>query len=177
MRSRAVALGLFLLAIGGSRAGAQTVPDSLDRHAGWLIGASFGVPGYGSEPAPELFTIGFHWTQVQPGALGADLSIGTMPRVLAEGFAVVGVRAGVALPLAVGRSVLLMPSGGASLIGGAGGGGGAALGGLNAGIAAVLFGTSSVGLRTGVTWHRFEGANGAIWLLELGFVGDTRRRR
>jgi hypothetical protein len=100
-----------------------------------------------------------------------------MPRLLAEGVVVVGVRAGVALPLAIGRDVLLLPSGGASLIGGAGGGGGAALAGFNAGIAAVVFGTSSVGLRTGVTWHRFEGANGTIWLLEVGFVGDTRRHR
>jgi hypothetical protein len=174
MRSRAVALGL-LLSVGASPVGAQ---DTLSQaRSEWLIGASFGVPGYGSEPVPELFTVGIHWTQLRPGRLGADFSLGTIPRIVVEGVAVLGVRAGAALPLALAPRLLVLPSAGVSLIGGVGprGGGGAA--GLNAGVAAVVFGTSSSGLRTGVTWHRFEDTGGALWLLEVGAVGIPSRSR
>jgi hypothetical protein len=177
MRNRALALGLVLL-VGGGPAGAQTVAADtnargrpIEARGDWLVGGSVGVPGYGSEPVVELFTVGIHWTQFRPGRLGADISVGTMPRVVAEGVAVVGVRAGVALPLALSPHMLLLPSAGVSAIGGAGAGGGGGLAGLNAGVAAVAFGMSRTGLRIGVTWHRFPDTRGALWLAELGFVG------
>jgi hypothetical protein len=174
MRSRAVALGL-LLAVGAGPVGAQ---DTLSQaRSGWLIGASFGVPGYGSDAIPELFTIGIHWTQLRPGRLGADFSIGTIPRIVVEGVAVLGFRAGGTLPLALAPRLVVLPSAGVSLIGGVGPGGGGGAGGLNAGVATVLFGTSSTGLRTGVTWHRFEDTGGALWLFEVGAVGIPGRSR
>ena len=174
MRSRALALGLILL-VGGVSVDAQTVSADtsirVQARGDWLIGASIGVPGYGTEPVAELFTVGIHWTQLRPGKLGADFSLGTMPRVLAEGVAVVGFRVGGAVPLALSPGVVLLPSAGASLIGGAGPDGGGGLFGLNAGVAAVLFRTSATGLRTGITWHQFQESRGAIWLVEIGFVG------
>src|SRR5688500_11559957 len=141
MRNRALALGLMFLVSGGPAA-AQTVPADSARaraatpptaraadtsslgHRDLLVGFSFGVPGYESEPVPELFTLGVHWTHVRPGQLGADVSLGTMPRTLTEGVLVLGVRAGIALAVPVSPGVLVLPSGGMSLIGGAGGGGG-----------------------------------------------------
>ncbi len=142
---------------------------------GWLFGASVGVPGYEGEAVPELFTVGVHWTQLRPGRPGVDLAIGTMPRVLAEGFAAVGARAGVALPLALSRGAVLLPSAGVSLLGGVGAGGGGGTTGLNAGVAAVLGPAGGAGLRTGVTWHRFGEAGGGLWLVEVGVVRWPRR--
>jgi hypothetical protein len=169
MRHRALALGLVLL-VGGGPVGAQAIAADSNGRGDWLVGGSFGVPGYGSHPIPELFTIGIHWTQVRPGQPGPDISIGTMPRVLVEGVAVVGLRAGLALPLALSSGPLVLPSGGVSFIGGAGPGGGGGLVGLNAGIAAVVLGTGPTGPRIGVTWHRFQEVRGAVWLVEFGFV-------
>ncbi len=176
MRGRALALSLVLGVTAGS-VSAQTVAANaadtsvrVQRYGDWLVGASFGVPGYGSEALIELFTIGLHWTQLRPGRLGGDFSLGTMPRLLGEGVVVVGLRVGGALPLVLSRGVVLFPSAGASVFGGAGAGGGGGALGLNAGIAGVIFGSTGTGFRTGVTWHRFEDTGGAIWLLEIGFV-------
>lgn len=141
----------------------------------WLLGGSVGVPGYSWETVPELMTVSFHSTRVQRGRPGADFFIGTMPRVLAEGVVAIGARGGLAVPLALSSTVLLLPSAGVSFIGGVGEGdeGGAA--GFNAGVAAVVFGEPSapMGFRAGITWHRFNDFGGMIWLLEIGFV---RRR-
>lgn len=179
MHSRAVALGLLLL-VGGGPVGAQGVAEAdtvSHGGGGWLFGASVGVPGYRGEPAPELFTVGFQWTQLSPHRLGADFSLGTMPRLLAEGVAVVGFRAGVAAPLTLAPSVLLLPSAGVSVIGGMGGGGAGGTTGLNAGVAAVVRQTGSVGLRTGITWHRFQDTEAALWLFEVGVVRAPSRWR
>jgi hypothetical protein len=152
-----------------SASGASAQRDSATTARGWLVGVSAGLPGYDKEPVPELFTIGLNVSQVIPGRLGADFSIGTMPRALIAGAAVLGARAGVALPMAPTPDVLLLPSAGVSLLGGAGEGGGAAIAGVNAGIAAVIW-TDDVGVRTGITWHRFQDFRGAIWLVEFGVV-------
>jgi len=116
-----------------------------------------------------LFTIGVNVSQTTPGRLGADFSIGTMPRAFAAGAAVLGARAGAVFPLAPTPDVLLLPSAGVSLLGGAGEGGGAAIAGVNAGIAAVIW-SGNLGARTGITWHRFQDFRGAIWLVEFGVV-------
>jgi hypothetical protein len=164
-----------------ARAVAQEAPPvaadaTRSARAGWLVGASVGVPGSGGEAAPSLFTVGAHFTQLRPGRLGADLALGTIPRAVTEGAVVGGARAGVALPLALSQGVLLLPSAGASLLGGVGAGGGAGTAGLNAGVAAVVFPAGAVGLRTGVTWHRFEEARAGLWLLEVGLVRGPRAR-
>lgn len=172
IRIRSLALGLILLG-GGAPAGAQALPaDTLSQaRDGWLIGGSVGLPGFGSEVAAEAFTIGVHWTRARPGRLGADFSLGTIPRTLAEGVLVLGLRGGVALPLLLAPGTWLLPSTGVSLIGGVGAGGGGGAIGYNGGIAAAAFGTGRTGLRIGITWHRFQDLQGTVWLVELGFVG------
>ena len=70
--------------------------------------------------SPELFTIGLNVSQTTPGRLGADFSIGTMPRALMERAAVLGARGGVVFPIAPTADVLVLPSAGVSLLGGAG---------------------------------------------------------
>jgi hypothetical protein len=141
---------------------------------GWLVGGSIGVPALDGHASPDLFTVALHGTQLRPRGLGADLAIGTMPRALAEGVAVGFARAGIALPFQPSKGVLLVPSAGVSVVGAASGEGGGGTTGLNAGLAAVIFGTGSVGLRTGVTWHRF--ADGGVSLWELGLVHVPRPR-
>jgi hypothetical protein len=177
-------LALCLALAGGAspgRALAQAAPpvaaDSTGpARVGWLVGASIGLPGAGGEAAPSLFTVGAHVTQLRPGRPGVDLAVGTVPRALAEGVVALGARAGVGLPLALSRGVLVLPSAGASLLGGVGAGGVGGTAGLHAGVAAVVLPASTVGLRAGVTWHRFEETGGGLWLLEVGFVRGLRAR-
>lgn len=151
--------------------------DSLEaKRIDWLLGASVGVPSYDGEMAAELLTLGVHFTQFRVNRLGADLSLGTVPRLLGNGVVTFGARVGVALPLAVAPRVLLLPSGGLSLLGGFGAGGGGGTSGLNAGVAAVLLRGNAIGFRTGVTWHRFRDADGALLLWEVGFVRGQQQR-
>jgi hypothetical protein len=161
-----------------SRSATAAAQDTASaRRDGWLIAGSVGVPGYESEPIPELMTVGVQWTWLHPGRLGPDFSLGTIPRVLAEGVVAVGFRGGVALPVEFSPGVFLLPSGGVSLVGGFGGGGAGGLVGLNTGIAAVILGRNSVGVRAGITWHRFQDAEGSIWLVEFGIVRGSGRSR
>lgn len=159
------ALGLSVTHASAQR---PTADSAASRHD-WLFGVSAGVPGYEREPIPELFTIGLNVSQITPGRLGADFSLGTMPRALVARAAVLGARAGVAFPIAPTPDVLLLPSAGVSLLGGAAEGGGAAIAGVNAGIAAVIW-SGDLGVRTGITWHHFQDFRGAIWLVEFGVV-------
>ena len=158
---------VFLFAINADAQ--RSLTDSSTTARNWLVGASVGMPGYESEPVPELFTIGMNLTQMRPGRLGADFAIGTMPRAFAFGAGVLGARAGVVLPIAPTPDVLFLPSAGVSFVGGAGEGGGAAIGGLNAG-AAMVFWTNDVGFRSGITWHRFQDFRESVWLVEIGIV-------
>jgi hypothetical protein len=179
-----VALAFAMVATGGAfpgRAVAQDAPpaaaDSTGaERRGSLVGLSVGVPRYEGETVPELFTVGVQWTQLRPGRPGFDFAIGTMPRLLSEGLVVFGARGGVAVPIAPAPGVLLLPSAGVSLLGGVGAGGGAGTSGFNAGLAAAVLPAGGVGLRAGVTWHRFEEAGGGVWLWELGLVRGPRTR-
>src|SRR5687767_2240898 len=94
-----------------AQAPAPLVHDSARAAAGaWIGGGAIGLPTGGGEVAPELFTIAAQWTYVRPGHLGGDFSLGTMPRVLAEGLAAAGLRAGVTLPIPLGPRALLLPA-------------------------------------------------------------------
>jgi hypothetical protein len=178
MHRRAFVLGLIVGAVRAGDVPAQAVPDTAprstaaDSSSAWLFGASVGVPGYEDEPFLELFTIGIHGTHLRGGGRpGFDYSLGTIPRALGEGVFVLGFRGGVAVPLTLSSRAVLLPSAGLSVVGGAGDSGGGATAGLNVGIAAIVLGLNATGLRTGVTWHRFQGTGRAIWLVELGVVG------
>ena len=72
------ALGLSVTHASAQRPTADSAASRRD----WLFGVSAGVPGYEREPIPELFTIGLNVSQITPGRLGADFSLGTMPRAL-----------------------------------------------------------------------------------------------
>lgn len=187
-RIRAFAISLLLFACGGTLHAQAVATDTTGRggapspcarpqadtaswlRGDWLFGGSFGVPGADGQPEVALFTVGFNWTRARPGRLGADFALGTMPRALAEGVLVLGFRGGVALPVEVMPRMLVLPSAGVSLIGAVAHGGGGATSGFNAGVATVLFGEGSVGLRSGVTWHAFEDARRPVWLFEVGVV-------
>lgn len=164
---------VLLLAFGSSSLAAQDSTTAPGRQ--WMVGGSLGMPGIGSQAAGWPYTtVGMHFTQVQPGAPGADIAVGIIPYGLAFGVIAVAARAGVTVPIEPGPGVLLLPSAGISLVGGAGLGGAGGATGVNLGGAAVL-GTGSVGFRTGVTWHRLSDFGGSFWLLEVGFVGLPRR--
>ena len=156
----------------------QTSPLSQDsdraKPRGWLLGGSIGLPTFDGGTSPDLFTVALHGTQLRRGGLGADFAIGTMPRALSEGVAVGFARAGVALPFQVSQGVLMLPSAGITLAGAATGDGGGATNGLNAGLAAVMFGTGSVGVRSGVTWHLFRNTGTSVFLWEIGLVHVPR---
>jgi hypothetical protein len=183
MRTAALLRFVLLVApliMAGGRATAQSSPLPQDsdgaKPRGWLVGASIGVPAFDGDASPDLFTVAVHGTQLRPGRLGADFELGTMPRALSEGLAVGFARAGVALPVQLSQGVLLLPSAGVSLVGAAGSEDAGGTTGFNAGLAAVLFGAGSVGLRTGVTWHRFGDTGTSLLLGELGLVHIPRSR-
>jgi hypothetical protein len=143
-------------------------PDTLDAIRLVLRGLTFGVPGYSAEPAPELFTIGLYSTHLPSHGVGSELAMGTMPRALVAGVIAAGVRAGPLFPLVQSERGLLTLSGGAAGILGFGAGGLAAPGAYAGGAAVFLKGDS--GVRFGMTWHWFRGAESIVWLFEIGTV-------
>ena len=167
MFGRFVAVCLLLL-VADVRAGAQAESD-VDDH-GMLTGVLVGLPGYKGEVVPQAFTIGAQFTRVRVGYPGTDIAIGMMPYAVSVGVIALGMRVGVAVPLAPASGVLVLPSAGASLVGAAGPGGGGGTAGVNFGLATVLLATPSFGFRTGVTFHGFSDVRGALWLAEVGFV-------
>lgn len=166
--TRWIRLSLLMLGLIGAESRAQD--STRAPRSRWMVGGSLGALRFGDAFAPlEYTTVGMHFTKVRPGALGADFSFGIVPRALADGFLLSGTRAGIALPLTLSPSVMVLPSAGLTLIAGAGAGGVGGTGGTNLGAAAV-FGSGSRGLRTGLTWHRLSEGGEGIWLLEFGVV-------
>jgi hypothetical protein len=144
----------------------------------WLWAVSVGVPGFEDQAIGELFTVGANFTQMRLNKPSLDFSLGTVPRALAEGFIALGLRGGLALPLVVSPAVLIVPSGGVSLLAAAGSGGAATLTGANAGVAAVLSDAHArSGVRIGMSWHKFQDVTGGLWLIELGLARIPSRRR
>jgi hypothetical protein len=170
----ALQFGLALVVCGPMSAGAQdslAKSDSTVRpQGGWIIGPSIGVFTAGGEVSPELITVGLQFTSLTPARLGADISIGTMPRALADGILAVGIRADAAYPVSVLPHLLLLPAAGLSVVGVGGDGGGGGAMGINAGLAAVFHGNSPTGLRLGVTVHKFAMLETPVFLVELGVV-------
>lgn len=140
------------------------------RRDGWIVGPSIGTITANGEVNPELFTVGLGFTSFSPGHLGADISVGTMPRALVAGVVAFGFRADAAYPVTLSPNMLLLPAAGLSVVGVGGDGGGGGAMGLNAGLAAVIHGNSPTGLRVGVTAHQFPLAERPILLVEVGVV-------
>jgi hypothetical protein len=133
-----------------------------------LFGVSVGVPGYGGQSLPLQFAIvGVSVTHIERGHLGFDLSVGTMPRLIADGTPIFGVRAGMVFPIPVTNQLTLLPGAGIS---GIGNGDGGALG-WNLNLSALATVSRSTALRTGVSVHQFSGDTEAVaWLYELGLA-------
>ena len=170
VHSCCVATIAMALTLGAHALSAQ---ESSSPRGGWAIGASVGMPGVGTSPVAELSTIGVHFTQLTPGRAGADISIGTMPRILAEGVAAGAIRAGITVPFALAPGVLLLPSAGASVVGAASPGGMGGTYGLYAGASTVI-GAGNTGVRVGATVHQLGASNIAVWLMELGLTSIPR---
>ena len=166
---------IVLLAFAVRALGAQ---DSVVVHpAGWMVGGSLGMLGFGAQTASlQLTTLGMHFTHARVGAIGADISIGTIPRLLADGAVVLGARAGVAMPIRIAPGMLALPSAGLTAIAAASGGRAASLTGFNLG-AALVVGTGPVGFRSGVTWHRLNDMPSGFWLAEVGITTIPCGRR
>ena len=166
-----VVVAASLLLLGASAGRAQTVapPDTAsEKPVEWLIGMSLGVPGVQRNVYPDLFTVGLQFTQVRAGRIGGDIAIGTMPYLFANGMFPFGFRGNVTVPLVTPHLIVLPTAGVSGVVAMAPGGAGGLIG-VNGGIAAVVR-SHGLGLRAGITWHKFEGATNPIWLLEVGFV-------
>lgn len=173
-RRAALRLG-FALVIGcAMSAGAQDSTVRRDsatlRRDRWIVGPSIGMPTVGGDVSPEMLTIGLQFTRVDPGHLGADMAVGTLPRALAEGVAAFGFRADAAYTVSLSPKLLVLPAAGLSVIAAMGPGGGGGTMGINAGLAAVFHSESQTGLRVGVTAHQFTMAEVPIFLIEVGVV-------
>ena len=152
-----------------SAAQAQTTaPADTIRAPQWLIGMSLGMPGAQGRAMPMLATLGLQFTQVQHMHVGPDLAIGTMPYLFSTGSFPFGIRGNITVPF-VTEHYIVMPTAGVSGIGLMGPNGSGGLIGINGGISAVVH-SSQMGLRAGITWHQFIGADNPIWLVEVGFV-------
>ena len=153
---------------------AQTAAGT--RPSGWLIGGSIGMPTVGGELVPQLLTLGAQFTHVRVNRPGVDFALGTAPRTLGFGVLSFGMRGGVALPLLLAPSVMLLPSAGVSVLGGVGAGGGGGSAGYNFGLSAVFIPPKDkVAVRAGATRHTF-GTYGNFWLLEIGLSRAPGRR-
>lgn len=170
---RTVMASSAMIVLWTSIAFTQDAPARADTISRWLVGGSVGLPGFGDETFPELFTLGVHWTHADPNRVGLDFSLGVLPRAFAEGVAVFGLRGGLVFPIALGPRMLVLPSAGGSLVGGVSGGGLGGFAGFNTGLATVILNRSR-GFRTGVTWHWFEGEPRPLWLWEIGLVWLSR---
>ena len=129
---------------------------------------SVGLIGVRSETDPNLMTIGMQFTGLRPGRVSGDFAVGTLPRVVLEGFGVLGMRGGLALPLRMSGDSFLIPSAGVSGIIAVGQGEGGGSVGANFGISALLRTRSGTGIRAGITLHRFPDSDEFVWLAELG---------
>jgi hypothetical protein len=170
MRTSAIAaLSLFASSAGLAQ---NTGKDTTALYKGWLGGFAVGIPGFAAQPIPEAFTVAVFFTDVRPNRVGADIWIGTMPRAFSEA-AVLGGRLNAALSLPLSPELVLLPTGGLSLVGALYDGSGGGIFGYNLGASAAFLGEGS-GLRASVTVHRLGAGTGPIWLLELGVITPRR---
>ena len=133
------------------------------------LSLSVGFPGTGSTFESEFFTLGVQWSDVEPGRTGIDLGVGTLPRVLFEGVLGFGARAALVRPVGIAEALVLLPTAGLSLLAGVAEGGVGGAYGRHMGLGALLASPGgAIGLRPGVSAHRFAGAEETLWLLELG---------
>lgn len=168
--AHAVVLGL-LLAAPAAAAAQQPQTDSVRR---WITSGSVGVIGAEGYTSLELLTLSVGWTGAAQHGLVPDFALSTVPRTLQYGAALLGGRAGAAIPVPLREGATLLPSAGVTAIGAVGSGGGGGAWGYNVGGSFVALAKSGLGLRMGVTWHRVE-SDRWFWLFEVGVARGPRR--
>jgi len=167
-----VVSAILLLAATAREARAQ---DTSRTNSG-LVAFTVGIPGVASEAMSQLFTLGIALNGFRPNAISPELAVGTMPYGLADGFAVFGMRAGLAVPAVISERAVLLPSAGVSGAMAIGLDAGAtAAPGAYMGIATVIGSGRTSAFRAGVTWHHFSSIERMVWLLEAGVVRPFRR--
>jgi hypothetical protein len=146
-----------------------------------MIGGTVMMPRAEGAFSTEFSFVGVTTATAKPGRPGVDMAFVMAPRAALSGLLLLGVRANFALPIPLGRQVLLTPSAGLSLLGGLGGFGGGGVTGYNGTLAVVLFDkpledrTPSIGFRAALAQHQFgSGQSGALRMLELGIVRRSR---
>ncbi|HEY7236799.1 MAG TPA: hypothetical protein VH539_21745 [Gemmatimonadaceae bacterium] len=161
-----VPIALAAIAFRAEAQASDSLRAALDH---WAIGISLGLPAYRRQVVPEFTTVAISFTQFRPERLGADIAIGTVPRLDQSSLGALGGRAGVTFPLAPVKHLLILPSAGVSAIAMASPGGAGGAAGFNGCLATVLY-AGDVGLRTGITVNSLHGFGAPVWLLEVGFV-------
>lgn len=172
MRMAGTVLAVLLMAATGHEARAQDTT----RTSSGLAAFTVGIPGIASEALPHLFTLGIALNGFRPNTVNPEFAVGTMPYGLANGFALIGMRLGLAVPAVFSERVVLLPSvgvGGAMAIGLDAAGGAAPS--AYMGIASIIGSGRTSAFRAGVTWHHFGGVERMVWLLEVGVVRPFRR--
>lgn len=145
----------------------SSAQDSVAAGSRWMSGVSAGVPAL-REAVPLAFTISGTFTQLR-SAPGLDLAAGTLPYVFSVGVPNLFLRGGMAWPLEAGH-VVIVPSGGVSVLAAvsSGGGGGDML--LQGGMAIVLLNESRRGgVRIAASLHQSTQID-RVWLVEMGWV-------
>ncbi|MES3034694.1 MAG: hypothetical protein V4813_11920 [Gemmatimonadota bacterium] len=152
----------------------DTIPSSA---SSWALGGTVMMPRATGGANLALLGIGLSAGTLRPNIIGGDLAFVVSPTALAFGALIGGVRANLALPVAVGGSTLLVPSAGVSLLGGAASGGFGGVAGVNGTMAVIFFSRPlaepgpSLGLRIAVASHRFgQDGDASVRMLEVGFV-------
>jgi hypothetical protein len=173
-RSRAIAL-LWAVALGPMTVRGQSPRAAVtsDSSRLWLLGGTVMVP---ARSGGDLSTIGATVAAATPRRLGVDLMLGVVPRNFESGLIAFAARANAAVPIAVGRSALFIPSAGGTLIWADPPLRSAGSLGYNATLAIVLFNkpldgkSHSTGFRAAIALHRFGGGPGVLPTLEFGFA-------
>lgn len=168
-----IALSVALACIGMTLQSVEA-QDAWDSGSPWQRSISVGLPVVETQTSPLLTIVGVQFTQMRPGRVGLDFSVGTMPGSLSEGSLSLGVRGGLALPLQLSRSTLMLPSAGISaftaaaipetIIKTSGGRG------FNVGVSFIASDSVHNGIRFSTTRHQLRGVKSPIWLMELGFL-------
>lgn len=161
------ALFVAALTVSTSAAIATAQDSATARPPASAVGFLVGLPAYAGQTIGQLATVGVSWTQLHPQRLGADVSLGTAPRAIADGQSAIGARADAVFPLAIAPSVFLLPAAGVSMLAVTSD---HAVLGVNAGVAVMIVKSRSVGFRAGVTVHRFQDDRNLASLVEAGVV-------
>lgn len=138
--------------------------------AGSAVGVTVQAIGTGDGVA-EVPAVALHFTSIRPSGIGVDVTIATVPSVLAAGVLLLAPDVGIARIFPVGGGALMLKAGPSGVIAN-GEGGGAAVLGIHVGAVALLRLGSRVGIRAEVVPRGYS-AEGEIFRLTTFGIGLT----